>query len=56
MSYDNFNNRYNFLKNSWRKDNWIEIAYEKIINKDSQELKKLENFLGSKIDKLIISS
>ena len=56
MSYDNFNNRYNFLKNSWHKDNWIEIAYEKIINKDSQELKKLENFLGSKIDKLIISS
>ncbi len=56
MGYDNFNNRYNFLKNSWRKDNWIEITYEKIINKDSQELKKLESFLSSKVDMSIISS
>lgn len=56
MSYADFNERYNFIKKYVYAANSIEIVYEKIINKNSGELERLEDFLHSKIDRSIISS
>lgn len=50
MSWPDYKLRYNYVSRFFNEENTIEVSYEKILAKNKQELSRLNQFIGAKIN------